>query len=148
MDSNRNERSTHIEFEKKSLQVAKVLLAEDNPVNQILVKKFFKIWQVGKLVIASNGQEAINEFRNGEFDIVLLDIQMPVLDGFAVAKFIRADKDARKSQTPILILSASSFPAIKTELELNKINDFVGKPFDPDLLYGKLIEQLNSKDAN
>ncbi len=148
MDSYNNEPNSQIEVGRASLHEAKVLLAEDNLVNQILIKKFFKLWEVGKLVIASNGQEAINEFQNGEFDIVLLDIQMPVLDGFSVAKFIRTGKDARKSQTPILMLSASSFPEIKTELEINKINGFVGKPFDPDLLYSKLIEQLNSKDGN
>ncbi|WPR77581.1 PAS domain-containing hybrid sensor histidine kinase/response regulator [Algoriphagus sp. NG3] len=148
MDSYNNEPNSQVEVGRASLHDAKVLLAEDNLVNQILIKKFFKLWRVGKLVVASNGQEAIDEFQNDDFDLVLLDIQMPVLDGFAVAKFIRASMDPGKVQTPILMLSATSYQEIKTELELNRINGFVGKPFDPDLLYSKLIEQLNSKDGN
>lgn len=133
---------------KKSLQNASILVAEDNLVNQILIKKYLKKWHGGILVIASDGQEAINEFEQGEFDIILLDIQMPVLDGFEVAKWIRENKDANKRRIPILILSAASHHEIKNEMEENGIDDFVEKPFTPEGLYSKLSKYLNSKDLS
>ncbi|REG88650.1 PAS domain-containing hybrid sensor histidine kinase/response regulator [Algoriphagus antarcticus] len=141
--------NTHqLEFKRKSLQDASILVAEDNLVNQILIKKFLKKWQVSNLVIASDGQEAIDQFELGDFDIILLDIQMPVLDGFAVAKWIRGNKDLNKSKVPILVLSATSYHEIKDEMEKIGIDAFVEKPFTPEGLYGKLTEYLNPKDLS
>lgn len=137
-----------LEVNKKSLQKASILVAEDNLVNQILIKKFLKKWHVGNLVIASDGQAAIDEFEQGEFDIVLLDIQMPVIDGFEVAKWIRASKDLQKREVPILLLSASSYLEIREEMEEIRINDFVEKPFTPEGLYGKLSQYLNWKELS
>jgi len=139
---------TQQQCKKKSLQNASILVAEDNLVNQILIKKFLKKWHVGNLVIASDGQEAIDEFEHGEFDIILLDIQMPVLDGFAVAKWIRENKDVKKRGIPILVLSAASHHEIKNEMEENGIDDFVEKPFTSECLYSKLSQYLNSKDLS
>lgn len=135
-----------LEYKKKSLEEASVLVAEDNLVNQILIKKFLKMWHVRKLVVASDGQEAIDEFEKGVFDIVLLDIQMPVLDGFAVAKWIRGNKNSNKRKVPILVLSAASYHEIKDEMAEIGIDDFVEKPFTPEGLYRKLNEYLNPKD--
>ncbi|WP_158093915.1 hybrid sensor histidine kinase/response regulator [Algoriphagus ratkowskyi] len=137
-----------LETTKKSLQKASILVAEDNLVNQILIKKFLKKWHVGNLIIASDGQEAIDEFEQGEFDIVLLDIQMPIIDGFKVAKWIRSTKDIQKREVPILLLSASSYLEIREEMEENRINDFIEKPFTPEGLYGKLSQYLNWKELS
>lgn len=138
---------THQEdFKAKSLEDASILVAEDNLVNQILIKKFLKMWHVGNLVIASDGQEAIDEFEKGTFDMVVLDIQMPVLDGFAVARWIRENNEVSKRKIPILVLSAASYSEIKEEMGKVGINDFVEKPFTPEGLYSKLSEHLNSKD--
>jgi PAS domain S-box-containing protein len=137
-----------LEFNKKSLQKASILVAEDNLVNQILIKKFLKKWHVGSLVIASDGQEAIEEFQRGDFDIILLDIQMPVMDGFEVAKCIREHEDANKRETPILVLSATSHHEIKAEMSEAGINDFIEKPFTPEGLYRKLTEYLNWKELS
>ncbi len=130
------------------MQDASILVAEDNIVNQILIKKFLKRWHVGNLVIASDGQEAIDELEQGDFDIILLDIQMPVMDGFAVAKWIRENGDLSIRKTPILVLSATSYPEIKDQMEKIGIDDFIEKPFTPEGLYGKLAEYLNSKDLD
>lgn len=137
-----------LENKEKSIEEASILVAEDNMVNQILIKKFLKKWHIGKLVIASDGQEALEEFDQGEFDIVLLDIQMPLLDGFSVAKLIRENKNSSKSQIPILILSASSYHEIKEEMGEFGIDGFIEKPFTSEDLYGKLTEYLNSKDLS
>ncbi|WP_339755009.1 PAS domain S-box protein [Algoriphagus aquimarinus] len=137
-----------IENKEKSLHDVSILVAEDNVVNQILIKKFLKKWHVGNLVIASDGQEAIDEYERAEFDIVLLDIQMPVLDGFSVAKMIRENSDFLKAQVPILVLSASSYQEIKAEMDEFKIDDFVEKPFSPEGLYQKVTEYLKPKDRS
>jgi PAS domain S-box-containing protein len=137
-----------VEYKKKSLHNASILVAEDNLVNQILIKKFLNKWHVEKLVIASDGQEAIDKFEQGDFDIILLDIQMPILDGFSVAKWIREKSDVKKRETPILVLSATSYHEIKDQIEENRINDFIEKPFTPEGLYAKLTEYLKSKDLS
>ena len=143
-----NEHSQQQDYKDKSLQNASILVAEDNLINQILIKKFLKNWHVGKLVIASDGQEAIEEFQKTDFDIILLDLQMPILDGFSVAKIIREDSTSPKSQIPILVFSAASPQDIKSEMKQLNISGFIEKPFTPEGLFGKISEQLNSKDLS
>ncbi|UZD23689.1 PAS domain S-box protein [Algoriphagus halophytocola] len=132
----------------KALPQASILVAEDNMVNQILIKKFLKKWNSGNLVVTSNGQEAIDVFEQEKFDIVLLDIQMPVLDGFSTARLIREHADDDKKNVPILLLSAASYHEISEEMMEIGINDFVPKPFTPETLYEKLTEYLHTKDQN
>lgn len=143
-----DEHSQQLEYKEKSLHNASILVAEDNLVNQILIKKFLKNWHVGQLVIASDGQEAIDQFQKLDFDIILLDLQMPILDGLSVAKLIREDSDSHKSQIPILVLSAASEQDIKSEMNQLSINDFIEKPFTPEALFSKITEHLNSKDLS
>ena len=131
----------------KSLEKASILVAEDNAINQILIKKFLTKWNVGKLTVASDGQEALDEFEKENYSLVLLDLQMPVLDGFSVARSIRKNPDKTKRNTPILVLTASSFQEIKGEMEEIGINDFVPKPFTPEGLYEKLTQYLQTKSS-
>ncbi|MDI1322527.1 MAG: PAS domain S-box protein [Algoriphagus sp.] len=129
----------------KSLQEASILVAEDNIVNQILIQKFLTKWNAGKLVIASDGQQALDLYNSGYFNIVLLDLQMPRLDGFSVAKAIRNHPDPEKRDVPILALTASSLHEVKQEMEEAGIDDFIPKPFTPEALYEKLVNYLNPK---
>ncbi|MDG1279207.1 MAG: PAS domain S-box protein [Algoriphagus sp.] len=131
----------------KSLQEASILVAEDNAVNQILLKKFLTKWNTGNLVLTSDGGEALEEFEKGDFNLVLLDLQMPVLDGFSVARAIRSHKDPNKSNIPILVLTATTLQEIKGEMEEIGINDFVPKPFTPEDLYEKLSQYLPTKNS-
>lgn len=130
---------------RRSLENASILVAEDNAVNQILIRKFLTKWEVGNLVIASDGQVALNEFQSGQFDLVLLDLQMPELDGFEVAKAIRNHPDSKKNSIPVLALTATSWNEIKDEMRLSGMNDFVPKPFTPEILYEKILKYLNPK---
>ncbi|MFC5623184.1 PAS domain-containing hybrid sensor histidine kinase/response regulator [Algoriphagus winogradskyi] len=143
-----NEQIQEVEYQEKSLKDSSILVAEDNLVNQILIKKFLKNWHTGKLVVTSDGQEAIEEFQKTYFDIILLDLQMPILDGLSVAKLIREDLDPRKNQVPILVLSAASRQEIKSEIQDLGINDFIEKPFTPEGLFGKITEHLKAKDVS
>ncbi len=129
----------------KSLEEASILVAEDNAVNQILIRKFLTKWNTGNLVIVSDGQEALDAFESEDFNLVLLDLQMPVLDGFSAAKVIRKHLNKRKRMVPILVLTASSLHEIKDEMDEIGIDDFVPKPFTPEELYSKLKEYLPAK---
>lgn len=130
----------------KSLEKASILVAEDNVVNQILIRKFLTKWNAGQLFIASDGKEALEIFEQHSFDLVLLDLQMPELDGFEVATSIRQNKNLEKSQVPILALTAASYNEVKDELNEAGFDDFVPKPFSPEVLYEKISKVLNSKD--
>ena len=133
---------------QRSLQTASILVAEDNMVNQILIRKFLTKWEVGNLVIAADGREALDQFELGQFDLVLLDLQMPELDGFEVAREIRKNPDPKMSKVPILALTAASINEIKDELKSSGMNDFVPKPFTPEILYEKILTCLNPKETN
>ncbi|MDO8967238.1 PAS domain S-box protein [Algoriphagus sp.] len=132
----------------RSLQNASILVAEDNAVNQILIRKFLTKWNAGNLVIASDGQEALDKFNSGDFDLVLLDLQMPELDGFEVAKAIRNHTDPQKRNVPVLALTASSFNEIREEMRISGMNDFIPKPFAPEVLYEKILKHLTLKDQD
>ena len=131
---------------QKSLEKASILVAEDNVVNQILIRKFLLKWNVGNLVIASDGQEALDQFNAGNFDLVLLDLQMPLLDGFGVARAIRHHRDEAKRHVPILALTAASHNEVREEMNLSGMNDFIPKPFTPELLFEKILKHLSPKE--
>lgn len=145
MEKNKNSKSFGDIIQPKSLQEASILFAEDNIVNQLLIRKFLTKWNIGKLVIASDGQEALDQFNSGHFDLVLLDLQMPRLDGFAVAKAIRNHLDAEKRKVPILAHTAFYLFEVKKEIEDFGFDDFIPKPFSSEELYEKLKNYLKPK---
>lgn len=133
---------------QRSLEQASILVAEDNVVNQILIRKFLSKWNTGHLVIASDGKEALQEFNAGDFDLVLLDLQMPELDGFAVAHAIRTHADPERQHVPILALTAASLNEVKEEMRVSGMDDFVPKPFSPEVLFEKILKYLSPKDRD
>jgi signal transduction histidine kinase/CheY-like chemotaxis protein len=120
-----------------ALSNLKVLIAEDNPVNVLLMKKFLSKWQIVP-TIAENGALAIENLQQNDFDIILMDLQMPVLDGFAAALEIRKLTDFKKAGTPIIALSAAAMVDIKEQILNAGMNDYVSKPFKPDELMEKI----------
>lgn len=128
----------------ESLKNFNVLVAEDNLVNQIMLKKFLEKWEVGQLIFANNGNDAIEAFLKKDFDLVLLDLQMPEKDGFEVAGYIRSLDDAKKRNVPIIALTAASLQEVKSQLDEVGINDYISKPFIPDDLFMKLIKYQKS----
>jgi PAS domain S-box-containing protein len=128
----------------KTLQNTRVLVAEDNLVNQIMIKKFLNKWGVGEVVIANDGNEAISAFEKQDFNLILLDLQMPEKDGFQVAEFVRSFPDSKKKNIPIIALTASSLIEVKEQLEKVGMDDYIPKPFNPDNLYTKILKILES----
>ncbi len=117
-----------------------ILIAEDNKVNQMVARKILEKWNA-KISIVENGQQAIDAVKQNNFDLILMDIQMPVMDGLEATQKIRNLK-SDKRHIPILALTASAHE-IAGKLEVYQINDIISKPFLPKELYAKIMKEIN-----
>lgn len=115
----------------------RVLIAEDNAVNVVLIKKMLAKWDITP-TIAGNGEEVIDLLKSGSFDIVLMDIQMPVLNGFDAAIGIRKLSDTKKASIPIIAITAAALSSMKEQVLNSGMNDYLPKPFRPDDLMEKI----------
>ncbi len=119
------------------LQGLRVLLAEDDNFNRLVAEKFLR--QQGALVeTASNGQIALDQLGKSPFDVLLLDLQMPGLNGYELARRLRQHPERRLRQLPIVALSAATASEVLPAIREAGMNDFIGKPFDPETLYTRL----------
>jgi PAS domain S-box-containing protein len=112
----------------------RILVAEDNILNQKLVQRILEK-QGHDVIIAENGNVAIDLLKNGAFDIVLMDLQMPELDGYQTTKYIR---ETLKLNLPIIALTASSNPTEIDNFSFAGINDYILKPYDAETLFEKI----------
>jgi len=120
----------------------RILLVEDNKINQLVVSNMLKKLKI-EVVTADNGLEALDEFAKQYFDLVLMDIQMPKMDGYRTTAEIRKSTDPRKRDVPIIALTASAFLTAKEKAKLFGMNDHVGKPFGPEDLLEKISDCLS-----
>ncbi len=114
-----------------------VLVAEDNKMNALILKRFFTKWKVN-FKIAENGNELLKIYKNFDFDLILMDLQMPELNGYETTKIVRNLPDKNKASIPIIALTAFAQTDIKEKTERYKMNGFMGKPFNPVELYNLL----------
>jgi PAS domain S-box-containing protein len=122
---------------KKTLKDLSVLLVEDNDINRLYASSILKIWDC-QIDIAENGYVAVEKIKNENYDIVLMDIQMPVMDGFEATKAIRAGATP-KSRVPIIALTANATHKDIEQCLACGMNDCLPKPFTPEDLYNKLV---------
>ncbi len=114
----------------------RVLLAEDHPVNQFVAATMLR--RAGHDVqVVANGVEAVDAARQDSFDIVLMDVQMPVLDGAEATRQIRALSGLR-GQVPVLALTADAMTGAREHYLDVGMNDYLAKPFTPESLFAKL----------
>ena len=117
-----------------------VLLVEDNDINRLYAKSILKNWQC-YTDTAENGLVAIEKIKNHACDVVLMDIQMPVMDGYETTKAIRLMNSPMRD-VPVIALTANATKADVEKCIAAGMNDYLPKPFTPDDLYRKLfIEQ-------
>ncbi|MBI1183478.1 response regulator [bacterium] len=115
---------------------ARILVAEDNPINQMYLKQLVTQWNLD-LTMANNGLEVLDECSKNEFDLVLMDVQMPEMDG------ITATRELRKTlKIPVIALTADAMESTRNELIEAGINDFITKPFKGSELLEKIKKQL------
>ena len=130
---------------QNSLKGLTVLLVEDNDINRLYASSILRTW--GCVVeMAENGYVAVVKLKHAQFDIVLMDIQMPIMDGFEATKAIRAG-DGGKNQIPIIALTANA-----TKKDVEKcleagMNDCVSKPFTPEDLFQALVTYSPKKNS-
>ncbi len=122
-----------------ALVEVKVLIVEDNEVNQILLKKFAQIWGA-QIAFAENGLEATQVVEEYDPDIILMDLQMPIMDGYAASKIIRSI--LQFSTTPILAVTASVLLDVHSKITEAGMTDYVCKPFKPEDLLQKIKQLL------
>ncbi len=114
----------------------RVLLAEDNEINQIIAVELLSSKGV-EVVVAGNGQEALDTLdKDAGFDLVLMDIQMPVMDGLTAASKLR--KMPRFKNLPVIAMTAHAMSGDRETSLLSGMNDHITKPIEPDLLYATL----------
>jgi signal transduction histidine kinase/CheY-like chemotaxis protein len=127
------------EFVPKSLDGMRILIAEDNKINMLIARKFLIKWNV-KLTEAVNGKEAITYCLINDFDLLLLDLEMPEADGYTALNEIRKSKP----NIPAIAFTAAAFENIETILKEKGFNDYLLKPFSPEDLNTKLFAFKNT----
>ncbi len=120
----------------------RVLLVEDNEVNIVVASKFLKYWQL-QLDVARNGCEAVEKVQANSYDLVLMDLQMPEMDGFQATRCIRALDAVYYESLPIVALTANVTGDVRDQCLRNGMTDFMTKPFTPDGLHGCLSKYLS-----
>ena len=119
--------------EKQPLKGIHILLVEDNPINILVAKTFLESWGAA-IDVAENGQEAVDRLDTSKHHLVLMDLHMPVMDGYTAIRTIRG----KGITIPIIALTASLPNEVETEIKGLDIDDFVLKPFVPDELFRKV----------
>ena len=121
---------------------ARILLVEDNEDNRMLIKAYLR-QQPYVVVEAENGAEALDRFKSDTFDLVLMDVQMPIMDGYAATRAIRAwERQVARPRTPVIALTAN---AVKHDMERSLeagCDDHLTKPIKKQILLGALRERL------
>ncbi|NGZ06936.1 MAG: response regulator [Magnetococcales bacterium] len=127
---------SHEELVRTQIQGARVLLVEDNAINQLVAKEILS--GVGlQVTIANHGREAVECLQSHAYDAVLMDIQMPEMDGFQATRQIRSSAPQRS--VPIIAMTAHAMSSDKEKCLAAGMNDFVSKPIDKKLLYATLL---------
>jgi CheY-like chemotaxis protein len=121
----------------KELKDIKILLVEDNLINQKITHLTLKPL-VNNIDTASNGREALDKFGTAAYDIILMDIQMPVMSGLVAAEKIRALEVSTNTHVPIIAITANAMIGDKEKCISAGIDDYISKPFQPSALIEKI----------
>ena len=131
-------------YQVEDMSHLNVLCAEDNQINQMVLKKILSEWKINA-VFANNGKIAIEKLKEQPFDIILMDVQMPEMDGFTATKYIRTQLEAPLSKVPILAVTGSATAVGMQRCYDCGMNDFISKPYDHDELRKKISELTRKK---
>lgn len=127
------------ELDKDSLKGLEVLLVEDNPLNQLVTKKIVSAWGAN-IDIANNGKECLDVLEHKSYDLILMDLQMPEMDGYEATQRIRSQMAAPARDTPIIAITANAFTGMDDTCLKVGMNDYISKPFEPGHLYSKIVQ--------
>jgi PAS domain S-box-containing protein len=135
---------TGVGFDVSRTRGARVLLVEDNELNQEVAKGLLEEAKVS-VDLAENGEVAIRMVHEGDYDVVLMDMQMPVKDGIEATRAIRSEPRFRA--LPIIAMTANAMAADREKCLEAGMNDHVAKPINPDELFSTLLRWIRPRDA-
>jgi two-component system, sensor histidine kinase and response regulator len=137
--------SNPTKIDLNSLKGVRILLAEDNLLNQQIATEILE--DEGFIVeIANNGEEAVNMANQSQYDVVLMDMQMPVMDGLEATKIIR--QKFSNNDLPILAMTANASDADRDKCLEAGMDAHITKPIDPNLLFSGLAKWIKGKNSN
>ena len=122
----------------RDLKGLRILVAEDNSVNMVILVTFLKKWNA-EFTEAKNGVQALEKYNAHNYDLILMDLEMPIMDGYtAITEIRKKDK-----KTPVLAFTAALYDNMATDLKSKGFTGFVHKPFNPKDLYEKVNQYRN-----
>ncbi len=126
------------------LHNSRVLVVEDNPVNQMIIKKILTSWNNTVVEVVNDGKQALDLLKNQSFDIILMDLQMPVMDGYEATVNIRNGMVGNDLKSiPIIAVTADTMESTKSRVIDTGMNDYLSKPVNQELLYKKINHHLD-----
>ncbi|MFP2908203.1 ATP-binding protein [Pyxidicoccus sp. 3LFB2] len=128
----------------QALQGLRILVAEDNDINVFMLSQFLKKWGA-EFDVVGNGRQAVQQVQQADYDLVLMDVRMPELDGYDATRAIRALPDARYLRIPIIAVTASTRLGLEDRTRAAGFTDFIGKPYKPAELVAKLVQHRGWK---
>ncbi len=129
------------EQKRSELRAVKILLAEDNEANQFLIKALTKSkdWAI---TVVENGREAVEAFKKDEFDLILMDVQMPLMNGYEATKMIRDIEKEKGTRIPIIALTAYAMKSDKDMCIEAGMDDYISKPFKRQVFLDSIEKYL------
>lgn len=125
----------------------RIMIVEDNKMNQLVARKLLaKRWPELEIIVANHGKEAV-DLIDENFDVILMDLYMPVMDGYEATKAIRSNSNPNISLLPILAMTADAQIQEGDKYLQYGLDGFIVKPFDPGILYEKILKNLNRTHA-
>lgn len=134
------------ERKKEEEKKWKILLVEDKKMNQVLAVALLKKkdWQVK---VASNGQEALEILAKKSFDLILMDVQMPEMDGIEATAHIRKKEEKTKEHIPIIAMTAHAMKGDREKCLAAGMDDYISKPFRAQIFYQTIEELLRTMES-
>ncbi|MEM7110259.1 MAG: ATP-binding protein, partial [Bacteroidota bacterium] len=123
----------------------KVLLVEDNDINRLYALNILKKWHC-QIDQAENGYTALEKLKANDYDIILMDVQMPIMDGYEATKAIRKAFADEKSKIPIIALTANAIKGDNEKCLEMGMNDYLSKPFQPELLFDVMSKFIDERE--
>ncbi len=121
----------------------RILVVEDNPVNQLVIKSILRKWKGITFAFANHGLEGLEKLRSESFDLILMDLQMPEMDGYEATEAIRSGVvGIQNQQIPIIAVTADTTEKSKIKAKAVGMDDYMTKPVDADILLEKVLQAL------
>lgn len=131
---------------QKSLRGLKILLVDDNISNQKVTERYLQKWEI-EVDIAENGLVCLEKVDQKDYNLILMDIQMPEMDGYEAAQKIREKKDPKYKGIPIIALTASTLLDTSDKVKSAGMNGYIAKPFSPTELFNIIEKYSSSKNS-